>query len=55
MNVVMREFIKAVREGARLFFLPLTGAIGAIRLEMERIRHNRHAENDVNSQNNFQD
>ena len=34
MNAVMREFIKAAREAPRLFFLPLTGAIDAVRREV---------------------
>jgi len=36
MNAVIREFIKAARESPKLFFLPLTGAIEAIRRELDR-------------------
>lgn len=38
MNAVIREFVKAAREAPRLFFLPLTGAIEAVRREMGRSR-----------------
>jgi hypothetical protein len=41
MNAVMREFIKAAREAPRLFFLPLTGAIEAVRREMGHSRCDR--------------
>lgn len=57
MNAVIREFIKAAKEGPRLFFLPVTGAIGAIQREMKQIRRDQHPNqpNDVSSRNNFQD
>ncbi|MBB5441430.1 MULTISPECIES: hypothetical protein [unclassified Paraburkholderia] len=42
MNAFMREFIKAAREAPRLFFLPLTAAIEAVRREMGHRRYDRH-------------
>jgi hypothetical protein len=57
MNAVMREFMKAAREAPRLFFLPLTGAIEAVRREMGRSRCDRHPDEpvDARSHNGTQD
>jgi hypothetical protein len=49
MNAVMREFIKAAREAPRLFFLPLTGAIEAVRREMGHCRCDRPPEESANA------
>jgi hypothetical protein len=49
MNAVMREFIKAAREAPRLFFLPLTGAIEAVRREMGDSRCDPHPEEPANA------
>ncbi|PQV48765.1 hypothetical protein [Paraburkholderia sp. BL21I4N1] len=49
MNTVMREFIKAAKEAPRLFFLPVTGAIEAVRREMEDSRCNRHPNEPANA------
>ena len=32
---VVREFVNAVKEGPRIFFAPLVGAINAIRSELQ--------------------
>lgn len=37
MNAFMREVIEAAREGQRLFFAPLRGAIEAVRREMAHL------------------
>ena len=49
MNAVMREFVKAAREAPRLFFLPLAGAIEAVRREMGRRPCDRHPDEPVNA------
>lgn len=49
MNAVMREFVKAAREAPRLFFLPLAGAIEAVRREMGRSPCDWHADEPVNA------
>lgn len=49
MNAFMREFIKAAREAPRLFFLPLTGAIEAVRREVDDSRCGRDPEEPVNA------
>ncbi|WP_165184120.1 hypothetical protein [Paraburkholderia dioscoreae] len=57
MNTVMREFVKAAREAPRLFFLPITGAIEAVRREMGHSRRDRNPNAPVNarSRNGAQD
>lgn len=57
MNAVMRELIKAARGAPRLFFLPLTGAIEAVRREMGHSRCDRPPEEPANarSRNGAQD
>ncbi|WP_186156672.1 hypothetical protein [Burkholderia gladioli] len=57
MNAVIREFIKAAREAPRLFFLPLTGAIEAVRRELGHSRCDRHpnAQANASSHNGVQD
>lgn len=57
MNAVMREFMKAAREAPRLFFLPVMGAIEAVRREMGHSRCDRNPNELVNarSQNGAQD
>ena len=56
MNAVMREFMKAAREAPRLFFLPLAGAIEAVRREMGQSRCGRHPDepDDARSHNDAQ-
>ena len=49
MNAVMREFVKAAREAPRLFFLPLAGAIEAVRREIVRSPCDRHPDAPVNA------
>lgn len=49
MNAFMREFIKAAREAPRLFFLPLTGAIEAVRREVSHSRCGRHPHEPANA------
>jgi hypothetical protein len=49
MNAVIREFIKAAREAPRLFFLPLTGAIEAVRRELGHSRCDRHPNAQANA------
>lgn len=49
MNAVMREFMKAAREAPRLFFLPVTGAIEAVRREMGHSRLDRNPNAQVNA------
>lgn len=49
MNAVMREFMKAAREAPRLFFLPVTGAIEAVRREMGHGRCDRNPNEPVNA------
>lgn len=49
MNAVMREFIKAAREAPRLFFLPLTGAIEAVRREIGHSRRGQHPNEPANA------
>ncbi|WP_156967200.1 hypothetical protein [Paraburkholderia ferrariae] len=48
MNAFMREFITAAREAPRLFFLPLTGAIEAVRREIGDSRCSRHLDEPAN-------
>jgi hypothetical protein len=57
MNAVIREFMKAAREAPRLFFLPLTGAIEAVRQAMGHSRCDRNPNEPVNarSHNGAQD
>lgn len=57
MNAVMREFMKAAREAPRLFFLPVMGAIEAVRREMEHSRCDRNSNEPANarSHNGAQD
>lgn len=57
MNAVLREFIKAAREAPRLFFLPLTGAIEAVRREVGHRRSGQHPNEPANtrSHNGAQD
>jgi hypothetical protein len=49
MNAVMREFMKAAREAPRLFFLPVTGAIEAVRREMGHSRRDLNPNAQVNA------
>ncbi|WP_233799593.1 hypothetical protein [Paraburkholderia sp. HP33-1] len=49
MNAFMREFIKAAREAPRLFFLPLTGAIEAVRREVGDSRCGRDPKEPANA------
>ena len=49
MNAVLREFIKAAREAPRLFFLPLTGAIEAVRREASHSRCGQHPHEPANA------
>jgi hypothetical protein len=49
MNAVMREFMKAAREAPRLFFLPITEAIQAVRREMGHSRCDRHPDERVDA------
>jgi len=37
MTAFMREFTKAARGAPRLFFAPITGAVEAVRSEMDRL------------------
>lgn len=57
MNAVVREFMKAAREAPRLFFLPIMGAIEAVRREVEHSRCDRHPDElvDARSDNGTQD
>lgn len=57
MNAFMHEFVKAAREAPRLFFLPLTGAIEAVRRELGLSRCDRHPNAPANarSHNGVQD
>jgi hypothetical protein len=49
MNAFMREFITAAREAPRLFFLPLTGAIEAVRREVGGSRCGRRPDEPANA------
>ncbi|MGF6510643.1 hypothetical protein [Paraburkholderia sp. 32] len=55
MNAFMQEVVRAAKESPKLFFAPLTGAIDAIRREMnhlaagdrhEPVRHSHTVTND---------
>ena len=49
MNAVIREFVKAAREAPRLFFLPLMGAIKAVRRKIGHSRSDRPPEEPANA------